>query len=72
LTGGKNFVKVGELRRELEEYSREAFDAGLRALRVTDRYAMESAHGGAVRLTDEELRAGIREGSSLLIYVSRK
>lgn len=70
--GGKNFVKVGELRRELEEYSREVFDAGLRALRVADRYAMESAHGGAVRLSDEELRAGIREGSSLLIYVSRK
>lgn len=71
-TGGRNFVKVMDLRKELSRFSRTQFDAGLRELRIADRFTMESAHGGTVRLTDEERQAGIQEGTSLLVYVSRK
>lgn len=65
-------VLVHDLRAELPQFTREQFDAGLRALRLADRYTMDSSQGGDVRLTEEQRRAGIQEGSSLLVYVSRK
>jgi hypothetical protein len=69
--GGQNFVKVFDLRRELTGYSPEQFDAGLRALREADLYTMDGIGSGS-RLTDAERDAGIREGSSLLVYLSKK
>jgi hypothetical protein len=69
--GGQNFLKVFDLRRELPQYSVSQFDLGLRALREADRYTMDGIGSGS-RLSDAERDAGIREGSSLLVYVSRK
>lgn len=71
-SGGGNFIKVRELRQALPQFTSEQFEAGLRALRSAGRYTMDSAHGGLVRLTEDERLAGIQEGSSLLVYVSRK
>jgi hypothetical protein len=70
--GAANFVKLATARRELAQYSREAFDAGLQELRRAKRYSLESSDGVAVRLSDEERAAGIPEGASLLVYVSRR
>lgn len=69
---GRNFIKVFDLRRELPQFSREAFDAGLRKLRETDKFTMESYEGNNRRYPEEEIQAGIREGGSILIHVSRK
>ncbi|MGE0755887.1 MAG: hypothetical protein AB7F89_01195 [Pirellulaceae bacterium] len=71
-TGGRNFVRLHSLRRAVPQYSREAFDAGLRQLRLADEYSLETSHGGGARLTDEEREAGIQEGSSLFVYVLKK
>jgi len=70
--GNRNFVKVYDLRDELSQYDRAAFDAGLRRLREAKQYAMDSAQGGYVPLSEAERRSGIQEGSSLLVYVTRK
>ena len=70
--GNWNMVPVLDLRRELPQFARQQFDAGLRALRLANRYTMDSAQGGDVRLSEEQRQAGIQEGSSLLVYVSRK
>ncbi|WP_425615845.1 hypothetical protein NA78x_005777 [Anatilimnocola sp. NA78] len=70
-SGGRNFAKVLELRRELPQFSRSEFDSELRLLRAARQFAMESAQGGGTQLSDEERQAGIQEGSSLLVYVSR-
>jgi hypothetical protein len=70
--GQRNFLKLSDLRHALPQFSREAFDAGLHELRLKNRYTLDSAQGGTVRLTDDERAAGIQEGSSLLVYISRK
>lgn len=70
--GSRNFVKVYDLREELPQYDRAAFDTGLRGLREAGRFTMDSGQGGYSPLNDAERRAGIQEGSSLLVYVTRK
>lgn len=69
--GGRNFLKVYDLRQALAQFPRSDFDAGLRQLRLADRYTMEGA-SGTLPLSAEERAAGIQEGLLLLIYVSRK
>jgi hypothetical protein len=70
--GYRNFIKLLELRQELPQVSRAAFDAGLRDLVAASRYTLDSSQGGTVQLTAEEREAGISDGSSLLIYVTRR
>jgi predicted negative regulator of RcsB-dependent stress response len=70
--GKRNFVKVYELRQALAHYSREAFDAGLKQLRLSKHYTMDSVFGANASLTEAERAAGIQEGQSLLVYVSRR
>jgi hypothetical protein len=71
-SGRRNFVKVYELRQALAQYSRAAFDAGLKQLRLANRYTMDSVFGANASLTEAERAAGIQEGQSLLVYVSRR
>lgn len=71
-TGKRHFLKLADLRAALPQYSTDEFNAGLRELRLADRYTLDSAQGGAFRLTEDESQAGIQEGGSLLVYVSRK
>jgi hypothetical protein len=71
-SGKRNFVKVYELRQALAQYSRTAFDAGLKQLRLANRYTMDSVFGASASLTEAERAAGIQEGQSLLVYVSRR
>lgn len=71
-SGRRNFVKVYELRQALSQYSRAAFDAGLKQLRLANRYTMDSVFGASASLTEAERAAGIQEGQSLLVYVSRR
>ena len=70
--GATNFVKLSDLRRELAEFDRDAFDAGLDRLRVDWEYSLNSHEGLLVTLTPEERDAGLREAGSLLAYASRR
>lgn len=71
-SGGRNFVKLFDVRRELPDVPPEVFNAGLRELRLADRYAINSSEGGERTLTAAEREAGIQEAGSLLVYISRK
>jgi len=68
--GGHNFVSLVDLRRELAQYGREAFDNGLRALRLAGRFDLSAAEG-RYGISAEEQQAGIREGNTLLLHVSK-
>jgi hypothetical protein len=70
--GSHNFVKIADLRRALPQFDRAAFDAGLWQLRKHNLFTADSSDGNYEQLMPEERAAGIREGDSLLIYVSRK
>ena len=67
-----NNVKLADLRRELADFPREQFDAGLRRLRVDREFSLDSHEGLLRPLTPEEREAGIAEAGSLLVYVSRR
>jgi nucleotide-binding universal stress UspA family protein len=67
---GHNFVSLVDLRRELP-VDRATFDTGLQALRQAGRYTLSAAEGRH-NLTPEEQQAGIPDGGSLLLHVSRK
>jgi HK97 family phage prohead protease len=72
---GRGLVTVKKLRDLLPHYSREEFDAGLRKLRMSDHYTMDSSQGSTAKgavLNDADRQAGIKEGTSHLVYVSRK
>jgi hypothetical protein len=68
--GGHNFVSLVDLRQAVQA-GREAFDAGLRRLRIAGRYTLSAAEGRH-GTTPEERAAGITEDGALLLYVSRK
>ena len=68
--GSHNFVHLKEIRKALP-FSRDAFDAHLRELRLAGRYTLSAAEGRH-GLTAEEREAGIVEDGSLLLYVSRR
>lgn len=70
-SGGHNFVSLVDLRRDLSAFPRDEFNAGLRVLRQAGRFTLSSAqskHG----ITAEEREAGIEEGGTLLLHVSRR
>jgi hypothetical protein len=71
-SGGNNYVLLHDLRQALSDYERSEFDEQLRELRQARRYTLDSSDGRQVRLSHEQLDAGIREGSSLLVYVARR
>jgi hypothetical protein len=60
------------LRNAMPQYDRTTFDAGLRELRLANKFTLNSHEGGSALLGDAELDAGIQEGSSKLVYISRK
>jgi hypothetical protein len=65
-----NWASLVDLRRELP-FDRAAFDAGLHELRRAGRYSLSGADGRH-GLGEEERQAGINEGGTLLLYVSRR
>lgn len=69
--GSTNFVKLVDLRRELAEFDRDEFDAGLRQLVSDGKFSLDSHEGLHGPLTPEERDAGIRDSGSLLVYASR-
>ena len=69
--GGRNFVKLSDLRRELSHYSRETFDSELRQLRIARTFRLSTSDGNHVTLTPEERAAGIQEADLLLVYCER-
>jgi hypothetical protein len=70
--GSTNFVKLSDLRRALPEFGREAFDAGLDALRRDWQFSLNTHEGLYGSLTPEDREAGVREAGSLMIYASRR
>jgi hypothetical protein len=70
--GSTNFVKLSDLRQALPEFGREAFDAGLRALRIEGLFSLDSHEGLYGSITPEDREAGVREAGSLLVYASRR
>jgi hypothetical protein len=71
-SGNKNYVLLHDLRRALPDVDRTEFDNRLKELRLAKQFTLDSPDGRHVRLTPEQLDAGIREGSSNLVYVARK
>jgi hypothetical protein len=71
-SGNNNYVLLHDLRRAMPEIERAEFDSRLRELRVARLFTLDSPDGRHVRLTPEQLDAGIREGSSNLVYVARR
>jgi len=69
--GGRNFVKMAELRTALPQYSREEFDSELRSLRIGRQFKLSTSDGNHVTLTSEERAAGIQEADLLLVYCER-
>lgn len=69
--GGHNFVKLVDLRRELSEYPREEFDAGLQKLRIEKRYTLSGSQG---KFGDNpaEREAAIHQAGEVLTTVSRR
>lgn len=68
--GGLNFVSLVDLRRELAQFDRPAFDAGLRRLRERRRFTLKAAEG-LDGVSPVERAAGILEEGDLLLNVSR-
>ncbi len=68
--GSNNFVSLVDLRAALPAVLREAFDAGLRQLRIDRRFTLTSdeRYGG---LTPAQQEAAIREEGEFLLHVSR-
>ena len=71
-SGNKNYVLLHDLRRALPDVDRTEFDSRLKELRLAKQFTLDSPDGRHVRLTPEQLDAGIREGSSNLVYVARR
>lgn len=71
-TGSNNYVLLHDLRRALPDVDRSEFDRRLKELRLAKLFTLDSPDGRHVRLTPEQLDAGIREGSSNLVYVARR
>ena len=71
-SGNKNYVLLHDLRRALPDIDRTEFDSRLKELRLAKVFTLDSPDGRHVRLTPEQLDAGIREGSSNLVYVARR
>lgn len=69
--GSHNFVKIADLRRALPEFDRTEFDRGVWQLRKQRKFTANSSDGNYEQLAPEDRSAGIREGDSLLIYISR-
>lgn len=71
-SGKHNYVLLHDLRRALPAIPRGEFDERLNDLRRNKRFSLDSADDRHVRLTPEQLEAGIREANSLLVYVARR
>jgi len=71
-SGNNNYVLLHDLRRALPGIERAEFDRRLNELRLAKLFTLDSPDGRHVRLTPEQLDAGIREGSSNLVYVARR
>lgn len=71
-TGRRNYVLLHDLRKRLAAIPRPDFDAGLNELRRSQKYSLDSADGRHIRLTPEQIDAGIREAGSVLVYVARR
>jgi hypothetical protein len=71
-SGKHNYVLLHDLRRALPDIPRIEFDERLNDLRRNKLFSLDSADGRHVRLTPEQLDAGIREANSLLVYVARR
>jgi hypothetical protein len=69
--GGHNFVSLVDLRRELPDFDRPTFDAGLARLRRSGQFTLSAAEG-RYGITPAEQEAGIREGGTLLLFVARR
>ncbi len=69
--GSFNSVNLFELRQALPNFSRDQFDAGLRQLREEGCFSL-SASESSEGTSSEELKAGIHEGGTVLVHVSKR
>jgi hypothetical protein len=67
-----NMVELSALRRALPGFSREAFDLGLRELRESDEFVLESFEGRHGALSPEDIAAAIREDGRVFAYAARR
>jgi hypothetical protein len=68
----RNYLKLLDLRLELQHYDRTEFDRGIMDLCRKRQFGLEGSEGSTVKLTDEERAAGIIDGGSLLVYCRRR
>jgi hypothetical protein len=71
-SGNRNFVSLFELRRRLQDMSRDQFDAALNQLRRNWTLTLDPAEGRHGTLAPELLEAGIQEESMRLVYAARR
>lgn len=65
-----NYVLLADLRAAMG-CTREAFDLGLRSLRIAKEFSLDSADGMHVKLTDAQRADGIMECGSNLVYCQK-
>lgn len=67
-----NLVELSALRRALPGFTREAFDLGLRELRKTRQYVLETFEGRHGSLSPEDAAAAIREDGRVFAFAARR
>jgi hypothetical protein len=67
-----NLVELAPLRARLSAYDRDAFDSGLRKLRESARYVLQTFDGRHGELPPELERAAIQEAGRTFVYVAKR
>lgn len=67
-----NLVELAQLRTRLSGYDRGQFDSGLRRLRESARYVLQTFDGRHGELSAELEQAAIQEGGRTFVYVARR
>lgn len=68
----RNYLKLLDLRRQLQDYDRSEFDRGVMDLCRKRLFGLEGSEGSTVTLTEDERSAGIMDAGSLLVYCRRR
>lgn len=69
---GADLVTLAHMRRALPQYDRATFDAGLRELRRSGRFDLDTHEGRHGSISDAERAAGITELGRRYVYVARR
>jgi len=72
LDNGFNHVLLSDLRKALPSMSRDDVDSAIFDLRMSRTLTLDAHDGRHVKLTREQIEAGIKEEGSWLVYAARR